>query len=131
MIKPDKNKLYKPTVYFIRCHGPVLRVGGDLPVAIFHLLINTKGVIIWEQQGRFKIIPPVILSNLARQYEAARSIGALYPRITPPTALTEIQWDQGTDIYYNTVMVLLTTENCLGESDTTTDTTGKDHPDQP
>lgn len=129
----ESGKFYRPTIFFVQHNEMFLKVGGELPTKILHTLIEINGVIIWENQGVFRLVPSHILRNLITQYETARSLNALYPRTKFPDNLLNITWDQGINIstVCETIKALLSTEESLGNSDTATDPTGEDHTDQP
>ena len=126
--------LFEPLLYHIRCNKGYLVIGDmGIPITTLALLVEKNGMIIWENQGFFKLIPNSVLRNLRTRYENARSIAAVYSRVKPPKGLTEINWNQGIDIPSAVAKVLLTA--CkkryeLRKPDTTTDPTTEGKSDQ-
>ena len=130
------NNFYVPYIYFLRSTQRVIQIGKELPTRIVQLLLADKsGILIWENQGSFIVIPNSILHNLKTHYEIARSLNAMYPRMKSPKNLNTISWEQGHFISPAAAKVLLLTPNDnsddLSNSDTPTDAAGKDQANKP
>lgn len=134
MIKAET--FYYPHICFIRYNGLTLQIGDKhFPIWILKTLIKANGIIIWENQGAFRLIPNPILCNLKTQYENAQSLVAVYPRIKPPNDLNKILWEQGEPISSKIVEYLLSTSHEESDSpsgsDPTTQSTSEDQTNQP
>jgi len=131
------NNFYTPYIYFLQCTKRVIQIGKELPtrVVVQLLLADKSGILIWENQGSFKIIPNSILRNLKTHYENTRSLSAMYPRIRPPKNLNTISWEQGYYILPEVAKLLLSIPDNRGddfsEPNTTPDTTGEDKANKP
>lgn len=104
------GKLYKLHIHYTRSNTRILKLGSaELPTSAVQNLLANGGVLIWENQGSFKIVPNLVLHNMKLRYETARSIDALYPRTKPSAKLNEISWEQGIAISPAVVKALLLT----------------------
>lgn len=127
------NELSEYVLYFhlINCGKPVLKIGSEeLSGKLAIEIMERDSIIIWENQGMFKLIPNSILRNLKTQYENARRIDALYPRIEPPIGLNKISWDQGISIPEAVVQILLSKEK-FGDTKSTAESTSENQTEQP
>jgi len=128
------KKIYRPIIYFFQHNASILPIGNDgLPPTIVATLIDEHGIIIWKNQGMFRLISNTVIHNLKTDYETARSLNALYPRMKVPAHLNEISWNQGIPISPEIVKILLSTtgkkSDSFGDSDASTETANKDHTD--
>ena len=125
--------IFGPHIYFIQHDKLVLRVGSrKFPETVLLSLINLKAVLIWKNQGSFRLIPASVLCNLQASCETAAQIKKEFPRYKPLTSLDEITWDQGLPITLTVVKTLLTAckkryELC--DSNATADSTTERKPD--
>ncbi len=122
MIK--SKKLFDTLIYFIRSERSVLRVGqGEFPDAILDILIKKDGIVIWENQGIFKLISAPILHNIWLTREASQQLKKGYTRIEGPGNLEEISWGQGIlispTIVKNILLVPCEKRNGFSNSDPT------------
>ena len=121
--------IFGPHIYFIQHDKLILRVGSKkFPRTVLLSLIGLKALLIWKNQGSFRLIPASILSNLQASCEVTEQIKKEFPRYEPLTRLNEITWDQGLPITLTVVKTLLTAckkryELC--ETNTPTDPTTK------
>lgn len=126
MSKLDHTQHY-PFICYVQADIPALGVSPELTAL---LVCGVDGILLWENQGSFRLIPTAILQNIHSTYQDMLAQAALNPRamFAEPT----IQWDQGTPISAEAVRVLLRACNSSDDSvetDTTTDTPGEDQPD--
>lgn len=121
------GKFYKPLIYFVRYNGLVLSVGEQIPGRVVIALIEKGGIVIWENQGSFRLIASPILRNLVSHYEAARSRAILYPRIKPPATLNELSWEQGIDVSLKTAESLLSVPHEDGDELSNPNTATESH----
>ena len=130
------REIFDSFIYFTQCDRLVLEMGSkEFPVAVLQMLLKRNGVLIWENQGSFKLIPSPVLRNLMMHYETARKLDAVYPRIKPSTHMNKITWEQGITISPTVVKALLLTphkgSDGLSEPDPATNPTGEDQADKP
>lgn len=131
------RKCFEPYIYYVRYDRPTLRVGTEeFPDKVLTILCDRKdGLIIWENQGTFKLIPAGVLLNLSQARLASQKLAKSYPLVKGPRSLSEITWDQGVPITPTVVEhLLLTPCDATDEStepDTPAETNGEDQPDQP
>ncbi len=123
-------KFRNVSMYHIRCDKSILTTED---VAAFRLtlaeLLEENGVIIWENQGAFRLIFSSVIRNCEICHEVAEKIRALYPRVNVAGALRNITWEQGVPIPKAIVENLLHKEtDDLSDTDSTTDAAGKDDP---
>ncbi len=123
-------KFRNVSMYHIRCDKSILTTED---VAAFRLtlaeLLEEDGVIIWENQGAFRLIFSSVIRNCEICYEVAEKIGVLYPRAKAAGALRRITWEQGVPISKVIIENLLHEEtDDLGDTDSTADTTSEDDP---
>ena len=116
MIK--SNILHKPLIYFVRCTGLILQIADTtLSGAMLDTLHDKNGIVIWENQGMFKLIPVLVLWNVLMEYKFTQQLKAQYPRTT--VNFVAIHWNQGIDISPKVVESLLASqEECSGLTDT-------------
>ncbi len=92
----ESKRLFKVLIYRVRHNGPTLRAGNDeLSDIILDLLVREKGIVIWENQGVFRLISAPILRNLELTRKASHQIKKDYHRIAGSNGLEEISWNQG------------------------------------
>lgn len=126
--------IFEPHIYFIQHDKLILRVGSKkFPRPVLLSLINLKALLIWKNQGSFRLIPASVLCNLQTSGEVTEQIKKEYPRYEPLTSLDEITWDQGEPITLAVVKILLTA--CkkryeLRNPDTAADPTTESQPHQ-
>jgi hypothetical protein len=106
MIK--SQTVFKISGYFIRYDGLNLPISDkelpgkkELPVVILLALVNHKGILIWENQGVFKLIPEQVLRNAKLNHEASRQLKKEYPRTKKLDSLKTISWEQGVPVTVN------------------------------
>lgn len=133
MIESGKN--LEPYIHFIRHNRPVLRVGTtEFPRTVLDIVVNELGVIIWENQGSFKIISYYVLRNTQMYCETSQRLGKEYPRTTKLDRLSEITWEQGifisSDAFKALFLAPRDSGNELGNTDTPTDSTTEGQSDQ-
>lgn len=133
MIKSGKT--LEPYIHFIRHNQPVLQIGTtEFPQIVLDIVVNELGIIIWENQGSFKIISYYVLRNAQLHYETLQQLKKEYPRTTKPSSLIEITWGQGISISSDAFKVLFLTpcnhSDELSKTDTPTDPATKGQPDK-
>jgi len=133
MIKSGKT--LEPYIHFIRYDRSVLRVGTiEFPRAVLDTVVDELGVIIWENQGSFRILSYYVLRNTQLHCETSQQLEKEYPRTTKPKSLIEITWAHGIPISSDAVMALFLNSrdsgDKLGNTDTAPDPTTKGQPDE-
>ena len=124
----ENAKMYNLRFVLVAGNGTFLTVGGDIPAEIVADVIDNGGVLIWENQGQFRLIPNSILRNVKIQYKNARRLVTFFPRGTPRKNLNQISWVQGVAISPTVVRLLTASQDGhhAGQPDPAPDTTGKD-----
>ena len=127
----ESKTYFKSIAYFIRCNKTLLQLGekGKLSIHALKALLERNGIIIWENQGIFKLIPNSILRNVWTNFNAAQQIKENYPLTTEPRKLKEISWNQGIPISPIVVKNLLIIDNSGNESSNTDTATRSDSKD--
>ncbi len=126
-----------PLIYYVHFDGPVLFMGEpEIVDRILTRLVNEiNGVLIWENQGAYRLIPATVLFNLFTNREFLRRQMEHYPRITVSPDLSEITWNQGIAISPTVVEHLLLapcdSSDESGKSDSATEPTVENHTDEP
>lgn len=101
--------IFGPHIYFIQHDKLILRVGGKkFPRPVLLSLINLKAVLIWKNQGSFRLIPTSVLCNIQTSCEITEQLKDEFPRYKPLSNLEEITWDQGEPVTLAVVKALLT-----------------------
>lgn len=135
MIDVKSETSFETFIYYLRHDNLTLQIDNKIfPDKILNLLIKRNGVLIWEAQGAFKLIPAPILCNLILNYNASQQLKKEYPRTKEPDGFTTIVWNQGISLSPAAADVLLLAA-CkeryeLCEPDTTTDPTTEGKSDQ-
>ncbi len=131
------RKCFAPYIYYLRYDRYTLKVGTEeFPDKVLTTLCDRKdGLVIWENQGAFKLIPAAILLNLLHARHASQQIKESYPRAVGPQSLNEITWSQGLPIAATIAGHLLLTPckepNELDDTNSDTGPAGEDQPDHP
>ncbi len=134
MIK--SKRLFDSLIYFIRYDGPTLTIGTDeFPTAILDTLIQKNGLVIWENQGTFKLIPTPVIHNIWLASDASDQIKKEYPRTEVPHGLNTVSWNQGLPISpvmaRNFLSIPHEIRNGFADADTPTQATSEDQADDP
>lgn len=135
MIK--SKKLFESFIYFIRYDGPFpLKVGSkELPDTVLDILIKKNGIVIWENQGIFKLIPVTILHNIWLTCGTSQQLKKGYPRMTPPSGLNEISFSQGIiippAIVKNLLLIPYEKRNGFSDPDSTAHSTSENQTNNP
>lgn len=99
MIAIESQTLFEISGYFIRHDGPFLRIDSEeFSEAILDILVENKSIVIWENQGSFKLIPTQILQNIQLVYGVSQQLAKEYPRTQRYDNLRVISWEQGITI---------------------------------
>lgn len=135
MINVKSETFFEVPIYFVRGHDLVLRIGSnDLPTKILNSLIERNGIIIWEVQGTFRLVPAPILCNILLNYHASQQLKKEYPRTKGLDGFTTIVWDQGISIPSAAVEILLLAardhSDEFSKADTPANPTTKGQPDK-
>ena len=93
------KKLFDSLIYYVRYDGPTLEIGSDeFPEVVLDILIKKNGILIWENQGTYKLVPAPVLHNIWLNHEASQQIKEEYPRVEGARGLNTISWNQGLPI---------------------------------
>lgn len=90
------KRLFDSLIYFIRYDGSTLTVGNDeFPEAVLDMLIQNNGLLIWENQGTFRLIPAPVIHNIWLASVASDQLKKEYPRAEISHGLNAVSWKQG------------------------------------
>ena len=97
-MKPET--MYDTTVYFARTNDATLTVGSVgknfIEGTALQELSEHRGIILWECNGLFRIIPINIICNVLQLWESVQRLREYYPRLECPRI--EFTWSQGIDV---------------------------------
>lgn len=130
------RKLFDSLIYYIRYDGPVLKIGSDeFPAVVLELLVHKNGLVIWENQGTFKLIPAPVLHNILLTCGASHQLKKEYPRTGVSKGLNTISWGQGQPISpviaRNFLLVPHEERKSFADPDAATKATSEDQTDDP
>lgn len=93
-------KYTRPLIHFVEDNGPEL----NLSLIVLTRLSSNNAVIIWKNQGAFRIIPPHRIHNHWANIQCGIKQKEFYSRNQIPTL--PFYWEQGIDISPKVVEVL-------------------------
>jgi len=131
---------FKPVICLVQHNSSTLAIDTQIDDprmldSILYTLIKKNGIVIWENQGRFKLIILHIIQNALETYKISQQLKYEYPRTAGSAILNKITWEQGIDVSSEAVKELLSiptdSSDDPGDSDAPTDTAGKDQTKKP
>ncbi len=129
----ESGKINEIAVYYLLAHNTEVHIGdGFISGETLQTLFNKYGIIIWENQGQFVLIPPAIIGNAWKCWNATQIIRENYSRAEVPAV--EITWKQGHRIDRQVAMFLLTASkeyDRLSNTNSASDPPSEDQADKP
>ena len=118
--------------YYRKLDGPEFSIN-IIPKLDMDWILLHEAVLIWENQGAFKLIPWAVLKNTEIGYKETKKAGAQYPHYPNYLPIDIINWTAGHELSIAAAWCLLSDDASdeLTNPNTAPESHGEDKPDQP